>query len=332
MLDRASTRVSPGPNVHTVDRVLVVANPAATRVRRESVADLVHECAASGVTADFALTRYVGHACELSRAARDSYDLVIGIGGDGTMNELANGLVGSRTALACVPAGLTNVLGRLLGVSGETRDIMRATISGPVRVRRIAIPRVNGRYFLVSASVGLPAAIVRQVRSLRRAKAARDTWAFVSVGIRTFVETYSRQAPTLMVTLGDQRAFGVSAAIQNGSTYTYLFGRPLRLVNDQDLAAVTLSAVLLRRGSIRDLPTGLVRLASGRPLDLHPSVAAFQEREEVHIEVVRGPAAPLEVDGEYVGEFTEFRFVKEELLRVVTPAFQDSPLGGPSKR
>ena len=104
--------------------------------------------------------RAADHATELCReAAQEGYDVVVAFGGDGTVNEAANGLVGSDTPLCCLPGGRTNVYCRMLGIPTDVVDATEHLLglAHDWQPRRVDVGKVNDRFFLFSAGVGLDA-------------------------------------------------------------------------------------------------------------------------------------------------------------------------------
>src|SRR5207302_401985 len=103
------------------------------------------------------------HATELCReAAQEGYDVVVAFGGDGTVNEAANGLAGSDTPLSCLPGGRTNVYCRMLGIPIDVVDATEhlLRIADDWSPRRVDLGWMNERKFLFSAGVGLDASVV----------------------------------------------------------------------------------------------------------------------------------------------------------------------------
>src|SRR3954454_13070544 len=103
-------------------RMLVIINPVATKMS-DRLKSLVVYALQGRYDVTVADTERKGHAIELCReAVAEDYDVVVAFGGDGTVNEAANGLAGSRTALTCLPAGSNNVVAKVLGIPTDMVD------------------------------------------------------------------------------------------------------------------------------------------------------------------------------------------------------------------
>src|SRR6185295_13319796 len=169
-------------------------------------------------------TQSKGHAIELCReAAHEGYDVVVAFGGDGTVNEAANGLVGSPTPLTCLPGGATNVYGRMLGIPNDVVDATEHLLglADAWRERRVDLGRLDDRRFVFSAGMGLDASVVERVDSNPRLKARFGPWYFAQSAVRTFLRRYLVRPPRLEVEVGGKTVRGVSAFVQNGDLYTY---------------------------------------------------------------------------------------------------------------
>ena len=107
-----------------------------------------------------------GHASRLAQgAAADGVDVVVVLGGDGTLNEAANGLAETETALGVLPGGSTNVFARTIGQPIDPIEATGSLLNALARgsVERVGLGSVNGRYFLFHTGVGFDAAVVAQV-------------------------------------------------------------------------------------------------------------------------------------------------------------------------
>ncbi len=179
----------------TARRMLLIINPYATSMTPH-IRTLVLYALQARYEVDAVDTQTRGHAIELCREAADEgYDVVVSLGGDGTVNEVANGLAGSSTPLTCLPGGATNVLCKMLGIPG---DIVGATahllnLADAWRPFKIDLARVNGHHFTFSGGLGLDAAVVKSVDEQPARKTALRQWYFGYSAIRTFAEEYLNQ-------------------------------------------------------------------------------------------------------------------------------------------
>ena len=117
-----------------------------------------------------------GHAARLAQgAAADGMDAVVVLGGDGTLNEAANGLAGSPTALAVLPGGSTNVFARTLGMANDPIEATSQLLSAlnARSVDRVGLGQLDPRYFLFHAGIGFDAAVVARVEKLAPLNATR---------------------------------------------------------------------------------------------------------------------------------------------------------------
>jgi len=147
---------------------LAIVNPAAGDGAGAHVgADLARELESSGFKIEIVQTPAPGEAARIAReASADGCRTVIAVGGDGTANEIANGLVGTSTALALYPIGSGNDFARSLGYPRKRRDIGRFLASARRRV--IDVGEVNGRIFVNAAGVGIDGHVAERVEASSR--------------------------------------------------------------------------------------------------------------------------------------------------------------------
>lgn len=302
-------------------RMLVIANPYATTMT-DSLKRLVNGALDRRYAVQAVDTQRPGHATALSReAAADGFDVVVAFGGDGTVNEVANGLLGSQTPLAVLPGGATNVYCRMLGVPNDVIDATEhlLMLADDFRPRAVDIASVNGRAFTFSAGVGLDASVVRRVDRHPRLKARLGPWYFAQAGVSTFLRQYLVRPPRLAVRTPDGTTLaGVSAFVQNAAPYTYFRKRPVHLAPGAGLESGDVAGVVLARANPVDLPAVLLRILSGRPqVARHRKVDAFKGRELRVVSTDHRPL-PVQVDGDYIGDHAEAVFsVAPGGLRVI---------------
>jgi diacylglycerol kinase family enzyme len=285
-------------------RMLVIVNPYATTVS-DRLKNLVVYALRGRYEVHAVDTEARDHATELCReAARDGYDVVVAFGGDGTVNEAANGLVGSQTPLGCLPGGRTNVYCRMLGIPTDVVDATEhlLALAHDWHPRRVDVGLVNDRYFLFSAGVGLDASVVRRVDEHPRLKARAGEWYYAWTGVRTFNRHYLLRPPRLEAQLGDERVAGVTAIVQSADPYTYFGDRPVHMGEGATLESGDLAGVVLRRASPIDVPTITWRALSRRVrLAQHRRVHAFSGLQQLRIVSLDERPLPLQVDGDYIG-------------------------------
>lgn len=301
--------------------LLLVVNPRATRVGQRSTSR-VRAALDVRFDVDLVETTRPGHAAALCRDAGARYAAVAAFGGDGTLNEAANGLAGGDVPLACLPGGLTNVFSRSLGL-GRDPVLAAARLAASVtRTRTIDLGSVSGRAFLFASGFGLSAALTQhQTHGPRRPAALVEAWALWSAVWAVGNEV--RHRPRLRVTSGERTLEGSTLVVQNAEQLTYLRSRPLRIAQDAGLATRSLSMTVLRGARPRDVVQLVPRVLAGDPgpVAAHPQVDGLPGFETARVEVLDGARMPLEADGEYLGEHSsaEYRVLPGALRVLVGP-------------
>ena len=291
--------------------MLVIANPHATTMSVR-LKHLVVHALQRRFDVEAVDTQRKGHAMELSReAASEGYDVVVALGGDGTINEAANGLAASDTPLTCLPGGATNVYCRMLGIPTElvdaTAHLLR--LGDAWKPRAVDLARVNDRWFTFSAGAGLDATVVERVDRHPRLKARFGPWYYAHAGVTTFLRSYLRNPPRVVASAAGRRTEGVSVFVQNAQPYTYFRHRPVRLAGGAHLESGDLSGVVLERANAIDVPTIAFRLLTRRAkVGRHRRVQAFDRLEGLRVRSVDDRPVPVQVDGDYIGEHDEAVF------------------------
>src|SRR5438309_10025042 len=185
-------------------RMLIIVNPYASTVS-DRLRHLVVYALQGRFEVDAIDTEARGHATEICReAAHEGYDVVVAFGGDGTVNEAANGLLGSTTPLCSLPGGPPNVFGRLLGIPGELVDATEHLLSlaDDWRPRKVDLGVVNGRCFTFASGLGLDASVVQRVDAKPHLKARLGPYYFTWVATSTYLRRYLRSPSRLRVHAG----------------------------------------------------------------------------------------------------------------------------------
>jgi diacylglycerol kinase family enzyme len=270
-------------------------------------------------------TRRRGHAADLGRRAlAEGYDVLVTLGGDGTVNEAVNGLLsegpGARVpALAVVPGGSTNVFARALGLPRDwtegTGVILEALQAR--RTRSIGLGRADGRYFTFCAGFGLDAEVIRKVERARlRGKVSTPALYVRSTVAQFFLET-DRHTPLIMLDRPGEpvEAELANVIVQNTAPWTYLHDRPINPCPDASFDT-GLDVMALRALSLPTTALAATRLLTGRLRPHGRHVLGLHDLAEFTLRSAR-PLA-FQVDGEYLGERDKIQFsAVRDALRVV---------------
>ena len=302
-------------------RALVIVNPHAASVSGR-LRNLVIHALATRYELEAVETLGPGHATELARAAAsEGHDLVIAFGGDGTVNEVANGLAGSAVPLSCLPGGSANVYCKLLGIPGEIVDATEHLLRMADRFapRKVDLGLVEGRLYTFSAGVGIDADVVRRVDARPALKRRFGPWLFTAVTGAVVLRRYLVRAPRMLVETQTGTFTGVTAVVQNGAHYTYFNDRPIDLADGVALDDGELAGVVLERSSVVGLGALAARALLPRArVSGHRRVASFRGSGPVTVSTADGRPLPLQVDGDYLGEVNEARFqIRPRALTVV---------------
>jgi diacylglycerol kinase family enzyme len=302
-------------------RMLIIVNPYAATVS-DRLRHLVVYALQGRFEVDAVDTQARGHATEICReAAHEGYDVVVAFGGDGTVNEAANGLLGSPTPLCCLPGGSANVFGKIIGIPGDLVDATEhlLAMADDWRPRRVDLGVVNGRCFTFASGLGLDASVVERVDANPRLKARFGAYYFTWVAVTTFVRRYLVNPPRLRVQAGAETLEGVTAIVQNGSPFTYFQNRPIEIAEGASLSSGTLAGGVLHRATPVSMPFIAWRALSRRArFTRHRQVTGLESFTELTVSSADERPLPLQVDGDYVGTVAEARYsILPDALNVV---------------
>ena len=303
-------------------KVLLLVNSQASSVTPRTRV-VIGKALAADHDVTVAETSRRGHATRLAQgAAATGTEVVAVLGGDGTLNEAANGLAGSGCALAALPGGSTNVFARTVGLPNDPVEATGVLLDALARrnIRRVGLGSVNGRYFLFHTGVGFDAAVVEQVERRSDLKRYAGHPLFVYAGFDTWIRHFDRSRPRFAVHHADGSVIDDAylTIVLNTNPYTYLGNRPLNLAPeatlDSGLAAVTVRTMAFAR-FLRIIGSAL---ATGRAMRRSRWV---DHRVDLDALTVRayGPV-PYQVDGDHLGdaEVLEFRH-EPDVLDLVLP-------------
>ena len=307
-------------------RALLVVNPQATSTTTAG-RDVLAHALASELKLDVLQTRYRGHAAEaVASAVRAGVELVVAHGGDGTVNEVVNGMleaapvgvVPEPPALAVLPGGSANVFARALGIPRDpleaTAVALRALAEG--RRRAVGLGRADDRWFTFNAGMGWDADVVADVERARARGREASHGRYARTAMRHYLRQYRRPTALTIELPGREPVTDVRLALVcNTDPWTYLGTRPVRTNPGCGLTDGLALFALLHLGPATVLPLLCEMLReSGDPGG--PNVLRADELPLIRVSSPT-PVA-LQVDGDYLGERSEMEFVAvPSALRVV---------------
>jgi diacylglycerol kinase family enzyme len=294
-------------------RALVITNPRATAVTSRE-RDVLARALRSAVDVEIAETSHRGHAAALAcRAMREGVELVVALGGDGTVNEVVQGLLTDGVhsdvpLLGVVPAGSTNVFARALDIPNDALDATAALLEclEAGRRRSIGLGKADDRWFTFAAGLGLDAAVVAAVER-HRSRGRRSTPSlYVRLALREFAHLRRRHPPLRLTRDGAEPINGLHlAVVTNTSPWTYFGRRPL---TPTPRASFETGLDVYARRSMG--PLGLARGFAQivRP-DSHPHGRSVTVLHDVtRFTVAADYPVPFQIDGDYLGERSSVDF------------------------
>lgn len=293
------------------DRLLVVANPATRRDIRRVIAAL-RAAAPEGIDIDVRITSRAGEARELAARYAGDARIVIAVGGDGTVAEVASAVIGRDTPLAILPGGSTNIIARELRIPTRP-DEGAALIFGPHRVRRIDAGYSARRIFLHMAGGGFDSRLF--ARSRPEWKRKMGWLAYLPAAMRTLGD---RSAMVhVSVDGAEVHALSPLVLVANGKSVVHPWMKIAHGISSGD--GVFDVFIVTAQG-----PMQLARVlwrAATRSLDRTPYVIRLRGAE---VELDAEPALPVQFDGDVDG-MTPVRFsVLHGAIRVVVPEIPGS--------
>lgn len=287
--------------------VRIIVNPIAGAgkglVRAE---ELRRELASRGATAEILVTQRKGDAQR--EAARPGADCVVSVGGDGSANEVANGLRGSAALMAILPLGTANVVARELRLPSKPREL--AALIGQRSVRAVDAGIILGRRFLLGAGAGLDAAVIDEVHARRGAHlslaayvrpVARTVWHYAYPPVRVLTDGRLVCEDAVYVVVGNCR---FSAAVFPVTPEARLDDGLLDVCVFRDL---TISKIIR------------LAAASWRKGFAHRKDLYYTQARAIRLEPASDAPVPFQVDGDPADGLPASIAVEPAALRIIAP-------------
>jgi diacylglycerol kinase (ATP) len=289
-----------------VERAHIVYNHHARNAPGVDRLQAAAAAAGPGWKVDILNTEGPGHATRLAaEAAANGARAVFACGGDGTVNEVVNGLAGSECALGVLRGGMGNVFAKEVGISRDPDRALLSQLNGDRR--RFDLGKVNQRRFLLMAGVGIDAEVVRTVPDSWKKRLGSTSYAIWALKllpsygptrVNLTIDGESQQADLFWLLLGNTRSYGGIADLTNEA-----------LVDDGCLDAYLFEG----KGYVWEATTFLKLLLRRHK---HARGASFHRLRHLSIDT---PGLAIQADGEYLGETPATFTVEPNALHVLLP-------------
>ena len=285
---------------HQIDsssRFHFIINPSAGQGKYKRIIHAIRRVlSATNLQYEINVLQYRGEAAAIAKKAADSHDIVVAVGGDGTVNEVLNGVVGTKAVLGIIPAGTGNGFARGIGLPLRPEEACKVLVGG--EIRDIDVGRANERYFLGTAGVGFDALIAKAAGE--RLGPMRGMWLYFVSGALVF---YRFNPPLIRVDI-DSKVINVSPlliAIAN----TRRYGGSALIAPDASPDDGLFDVCVIQRMSAARLVWNLPRLFTGRHVSMH-DVEIYKGRN-ITIDAPR--PSPVHLDGEAVEDRSNMQFI-----------------------
>ncbi|MFC2091277.1 diacylglycerol/lipid kinase family protein [Elusimicrobiota bacterium] len=198
------------------DKIMLIANPASNKGRTKDIVPVLKRCLErKKIAYRLFMTDYPQHAISITNDCCSDFSHVIAIGGDGTFNEVLNGLAGKNIPMGFVCAGSGNDFGKTIVKDMNIEEQLELALNGTLK--KIDVGMCNGRYFINGIGIGFDGKVVQEI--LKRGKRGKGHWIYMSVVLKQIL-TYKEQTielrtsdisinkPVFMVTIGNGTTFG----------------------------------------------------------------------------------------------------------------------------
>ena len=287
-----------------MNSTLIILNPAADGERalrkQARVESLAHDCV-------FCATTYTGEAEAMARrGVAEGFEKIVAAGGDGTINEVVNGLAESGTTLGLLPIGTMNVFATELGLPTHDLELCWEIVKGD-STRAIDLPKANQKFFVQLAGVGLDAQVVKETSSQLKRNFGPLSYVISALQIA------ARKPPKLFIQSED-------ASIDEGSFVLVgngrLYGGPFPFFKHAVLDDGLLDVIVFKRLGYLEIIKYLQDVIFSSEIRV-PEIEYFQTRQ---LRVESDQSVPVELDGELVGNCPVEFSLENRSLRVLVPS------------
>ncbi len=291
-----------------MSRVKIIANPISGRGKSRNLVDELSEALKThGFEVETVLTSAKGDAISAASCADESYEAVCSVGGDGTMNEVLNGIAGKDISLALLPAGLSNVLAVELGITADPAAVANA-IKNRTTVE-VDLCTGGGRYFVAMAGAGWDAHIVHSIASGRRSPLGFGGYV---LPIARSLITYD--FPHIKVMLDGSAAAEKAGLVVVGNVKQY--GGPFQVTKHANFTDGLLDVYVVERAS----PVEMLKIFAAVLWGDHTRHGNTKYLRGKQVELTSKGSVPVQIDGEAAGKLPMIFEITGHKQHIVVPA------------
>lgn len=286
--------------------ILVIFNPTAGAKSIEKLTCIIEELKGLGIEVKMSETSYAGHAQEIAeRATEENYDLVVAAGGDGTMNEVINGIYPGKVAIAFIPLGTVNVLALEIGLENSIPSIVQYLANG--RPKPCFLGNSNGRYFLLMMSVGHDAKAVAFVNRTLKASIGKLAYAI------SYLKSLIVSKILVYKVVIDEKAFSCyNVIISNGR----LYGGDFVCAPNADLEDNHLVISMTQKGGwVSAIKYAVLMFLGKYPNSPYVKTITAQK---CYVECLDSQE-PIQLDGDAIGELPAYVSISEDYIQLLRP-------------
>ncbi len=289
-------------------KATVIYNPYAGRGRGGAIASAVDDCL-TGHGLDVALhaTQASEEATRIASTHAGETDIVVAVGGDGTVNEVVNGMAGSKARLGIVPAGTVNVLALELGIPFQVERACSIIAGGNTRLMDLG--RVNHRKFILMMGAGIDALTIRNIDP--RAKKRFRELAFLSTGLR---QGFAKPPQVFLVRVNGEE-HRVTFLVAGNSRY---YGGRFGITTDADPTDGLLDVLMFKGTSVASLSVFWLGVPTG--LHLHNRDVTYVRAENAEVlPVDTEHVVWYQTDGELAGRLPATLGIDHHAIEILVP-------------
>jgi diacylglycerol kinase family enzyme len=283
-------------------RLLLIVNPVARTVSRPTLA-VIEKALSADFRLEVAETKQKGHARELAaQAVADGIDLVVVFSGDGTINEVVNGLAGTDTALGVIPGGATNILVRALGLPTDPVEATGMLIGRALddHARPLHLGLADGHFFAVNCGAGVDAAAMRRLDTkFPETKSRYDRVALRAVAWEVLAGYAGKAADMEIIVDGGLPERSLSVMVGRTDPYTYFKDRGIRLTPQASLGT-GLDVLSLHKLKRRSVPRIALQMFGSARHVKGPDISYIHDA--AHVAITSDTPFPVQVDGDSLGD------------------------------